>query len=96
MHNSPLEALRSRRWFKLICGASFQYLPAIRNLALVYTLAGVDCIDMAPDPAVIRAAKEGIAVAKSLNPNLVSPLIMVSFNSGEDHHFLKAKFEATA
>jgi len=96
MHNSPLEALRSRRWFKLICGASFQYLPAIRNLALVYTLAGVDCIDMAPDPAVIRAAKEGIAVAKSLSPNLVSPLIMVSFNAGEDPHFRKAKFEATA
>ncbi len=93
---SPLNSLRSHQWFKLICGASFQHLPAIRNLALVYTLAGVDCIDMAPDPAVIRAARAGIAVAKSLSKNPNSPLIMVSFNAGEDPHFRKAKFESTA
>jgi len=90
---SPLSSLRSHRWFKLICGASFQHLPAIRNLALVYTLAGADCIDMAPDPAVIRAAKDGIKMAKLLDQNVVSPLIMVSFNAGEDPHFRKAKFD---
>jgi Fe-S-cluster-containing hydrogenase component 2 len=90
---SPLSSLRSHRWFKLICGASFQHLPAIRNLAFVYTLAGADCIDMAPDPAVIRAAKAGIEVAISLDKNLIPPLIMVSFNAGEDPHFRKAKFD---
>ena len=92
MNNFALESLRSHRWFKLICGASFQHLPSIRNLALVYTLAGADCIDMAPDPAVITAAKAGIEVAKLLDPNANSPLVMVSFNAGEDPHFRKAKF----
>ncbi|AFY74876.1 Fe-S-cluster-containing hydrogenase subunit [Synechococcus sp. PCC 7502] len=91
---SPLDSLRSHQWFKLICGASFQHLPAIRNLALVYTLAGNDCIDMAPDPAVIRAAKEGIKVAQKLDKRASSPLIMVSFNAGEDPHFRKAKFSS--
>jgi Fe-S-cluster-containing hydrogenase component 2 len=91
---SPLDSLRSHQWFKLICGASFQHLPAIRNLALVYTLAGADCIDMAPDPAVIRAAKAGIEAAKVLDKSARSPLIMVSFNAGEDPHFRKAKFDS--
>jgi Fe-S-cluster-containing hydrogenase component 2 len=48
---------------------------------------------MAPDPAVIRAAKAGIEVAKSIS-NAHSPLIMVSFNAGEDPHFRKAKFDS--
>lgn len=85
-------ALRSQQWFKLICGASFQHLPAIRNLALVYTLAGADCIDMAPDLAVIKAAQAGIAAAIALKPTVRPPLIMVSFNAGEDPHFRKAQF----
>ncbi|MDX2256666.1 MAG: LdpA C-terminal domain-containing domain [Pseudanabaenaceae cyanobacterium bins.39] len=89
-----LEALRSRRWFKLICGASYQHLPAIRHLALVYTLAGADCIDMAPDPATIAAARQGITAALNLQPDLKAPLVMVSFNDGEDPHFRKAFFNA--
>ncbi len=94
MSNFALESLRSHRWFKLICGASFQHLPAIRNLALVYTLAGADCIDMAADPAVIRSARAGIEAAKLLDKDARSPLIMVSFNAGEDPHFRKAKFDS--
>jgi Fe-S-cluster-containing hydrogenase component 2 len=110
LSNSPLDSLRSHRWFKLICGASYQHLPSIRNLALVYTLAGADCIDMAPDPAVIRAAREGIAIAHNImitqNSDFsdrnsfsklapnASPWVMVSFNDGEDPHFRKAVFEA--
>jgi len=95
-----LEALRSNQWFKLICGASYQHLPAIRNLALIYTLAGADCIDMAPDPATIAAAREGIAAAIAVNVNMNvnvkmrSPLVMVSFNDGEDPHFRKAFFDS--
>ena len=88
-----IEALRSRQWFKLICGASYQHLPAIRHLALVYTLAGADCIDMAPDPATIAAARDGIAAALQINPQISPPLVMVSFNDGEDPHFRKAFFD---
>jgi Fe-S-cluster-containing hydrogenase component 2 len=87
-----IEALRSHQWFKLICGASYQHLPAIRHLALIYTLAGADCIDMAPDPATIAAARDGIAAAIDLGATR-SPLVMVSFNDGEDPHFRKAIFD---
>ena len=76
-----LESLRSHQWFKLICGASYQHLPAIRNLALIYTLAGANCIDMAPDPATIAAAREGIAAAIEVNVNVKmrSPALIKSF-----------------
>jgi Fe-S-cluster-containing hydrogenase component 2 len=104
--SKPLDSLLTSQWFKLICGASYQHLPAIRNLALVYTLAGADCIDMAADPAAINAAREGIAVALNLDnlANLsnwgseeryiTSPWVMVSINDGEDPHFRKAEFDA--
>ncbi|MEA5472092.1 circadian clock protein LdpA [Spirulina sp. 06S082] len=95
---SPLDSLKSGRWFKLICGASFQHLPAIRSLALAYTLAGVDCVDVAADPAVIEAAKEGFAIARQIADAANQgnrPWLMVSLNDGEDPHFRKAEFDAT-
>ncbi|MGB7084077.1 MAG: LdpA C-terminal domain-containing domain [Phormidesmis sp.] len=61
---SPADSLRSGHWFKLICGASYQALPAVRNLTLAYALAGADCIDVAADPAVVAAAKAGLAAAE--------------------------------
>jgi Fe-S-cluster-containing hydrogenase component 2 len=88
-----ITSLRSRRWFKLICGASYQDLPMIRHLALIYTLAGADCIDMAPDLVAIAAARSGIEAAIKLDETARSPLVMVSFNDGEDPHFRKAFFD---
>jgi Fe-S-cluster-containing hydrogenase component 2 len=87
----PLLSLRQGHWFKLICGASFQHLPAIRTLSLVYALAGADCIDVAADPAVIHAADEGIAAAQSIQARPI--WLMVSLNDGEDPHFRKASFD---
>ena len=66
MQTYPLHSLSEGSWFKLICGASYQHLPAVRSLALVYSLAGADCIDVAADPAVIAAAREGIEAALEL------------------------------
>lgn len=96
--SSPLRSLQNGHWFKLICGASYQHLPAIRNLALVYSLAGADCIDVAADPAVIRAALQGIEAAQAWlreqkKEPLASPLLMVSLNDDEDPHFRKAVFD---
>ncbi|MDJ0690411.1 MAG: LdpA C-terminal domain-containing domain [Xenococcaceae cyanobacterium MO_188.B32] len=99
----PLHSLEEGHWFKLICGASFQDLSAVRNLALSYSLAGADCIDVAADPAVITAAKEGIAAACQ-QANIArkkgfswrgTPWLMVSLNDGEDPHFRKAEFNPT-
>ena len=97
----PLRSLKKGNWFKLICGASYQNLPAVRNLTLAYTLAGADCIDVAADSAVIAAAKEGIQVAANLVTHSQQqgftrqglPWLMVSLNDGEDPHFRKAEFE---
>lgn len=99
-HYQPLNSLKGGHWFKLICGASFQHLPAVRNLTLAYTLAGADCIDVAADPAAIAAAKEALQVASTIqaqtqNPRFGGqglPWLMVSLNDGEDPHFRKAEF----
>ncbi|GAB1538284.1 LdpA C-terminal domain-containing domain [Scytonema sp. NUACC21] len=98
----PLRSLKEGHWFKLICGASFQHLPAVRSLTLAYTLAGADCIDVAADPSVIAAAKEGLQIASELASRSgeqlgfgwgeKKPLLMVSLNDGEDPHFRKAEF----
>ncbi|QOV22104.1 circadian clock protein LdpA [Anabaenopsis elenkinii] len=101
---APLQSLKAGNWFKLICGASYQHLPAVRSLTLAYTLAGADCIDVAADPAVIAAAQEGLQVAKSLVKDAKQrgygyqgniPFLMVSLNDGEDPHFRKAEFNSS-
>ena len=100
---NPLLSLKEGRWFKLICGASFQHLPAVRSLTLAYTLAGADCIDVAADPAVIVAAQAGLQAAEILGAAARKrgflyqgrPLLMVSLNDGEDPHFRKAEFDST-
>jgi Fe-S-cluster-containing hydrogenase component 2 len=92
--HSPLQSLVAGHWFKLICGASYQDLPTIRDLALTYTLAGVDCIDVAADRAVIVAAQEGREIAQKIAQfgQKRQPWLMVSLNDGEDPHFRKAVF----
>jgi Fe-S-cluster-containing hydrogenase component 2 len=103
LHN-PVHSLETGSWFKLICGASFQHLPAVRNLVLAYALAGADCIDVAADPAVVLTAKLALEKAqrlaiRGLSPNPATspnPLLMVSLNAGEDPHFRKAIFDADA
>ena len=100
--HDPIKSLEKGNWFKLICGASFQHLPAVRNLVLAYTIAGADCIDVAADRAVIKAAREAIELANQLIEVATSrgfearkrkPLLMVSLNDGEDPHFRKAEFD---
>lgn len=101
----PLDSLQAGCWFKLICGASYQDLPAIRNLALAYAIAGADCVDVAADPAVVAVVKEAFSVVSQLRNSelffaqfgfempLELPLLMVSFSDGEDPHFRKAQFD---
>ncbi|XP_023876588.1 uncharacterized protein LOC111989011 isoform X3 [Quercus suber] len=87
--SSPLESLRKGNWVKLICGASFEDVVDIRNLSLVYTLAGVDCIDCAADLAVVSAVNDGIESARDI-VGLRRPWVMISVNDDEDLHFRKA------
>lgn len=87
----PLRSLDDGTWFKLICGASSHDSPSVRNLSEVYTLAGADCIDVAADPAILSAAREGIerAVVRGAH----RPLLMASVNDAVDVHFRKAYFD---
>ncbi|KAK9724942.1 hypothetical protein RND81_05G110700 [Saponaria officinalis] len=89
---SPHDSLKMGTWVKLICGASFEDLIDIRNLSLVYTLAGVDCIDCAADASVVSAVNEGIEAAMDIVP-LRKPWVMISVNDDEDLHFRKAAFD---
>lgn len=66
---------------------------------MLYALAGVDCIDVAADVAVVIAARQGLADAARLAPALDhnwpgAPWLMVSLNDSDDPHFRKAHFEA--
>ncbi|XP_077218656.1 uncharacterized protein LOC143852820 isoform X2 [Tasmannia lanceolata] len=88
----PDESLRKGNWVKLICGASFEDVVDIRNLSLVYTLAGVDCIDCAADASVVNAVGEGIEAAREIVP-IRKPWVMISVNDDEDLHFRKAEFD---
>jgi Fe-S-cluster-containing hydrogenase component 2 len=90
---SPEQALRSGRWVKWIGGASNQDLAAIEDLAGVYTLAGVHCLDVAADPAVVAAARRGMAWACARGA--LRPWLMVSLSDGADPHFRKAWFDPT-
>ncbi len=74
----------------------------MRNLTLAYALAGADCIDVAADPAVVAAAKAGLAAAEKIAGEQANrhdqhswqrPWIMVSMSAGEDPHFRKAWFD---
>jgi hypothetical protein len=60
----PTTALASGCWVKWIGGASNQDLAAIEDLAGIYALAGVHCLDVAADPAVVAAARRGVALAE--------------------------------
>ncbi|XP_066362975.1 uncharacterized protein [Miscanthus floridulus] len=93
-HPPQVAALRRGDWVKLICGASFEDAADVRNLSLVYTLAGVDCIDCAADASVVGAVNEGIDVAASIVPEVQRPWVMISVNDDcRDLHFRKAEFD---
>ncbi|MGB3135716.1 MAG: LdpA C-terminal domain-containing domain [Nodosilinea sp.] len=62
----PHQSLQVGQWVKLICGASYQDMPTVRRLVMLYAMAGVDCIDVAADGAVVAAARQGLEDAAKL------------------------------
>ena len=86
------EALSQGTWVKLICGASNQDLPAISDLCAVYATAGVHCIDVAADAAVVYAARQALDWAEKFQG--VRPWLMISLSDGKDEHFRKAWFDS--
>lgn len=96
----PEQALSCGGWVKIIAGASNQDLESIEDLAGIYALARVHCIDVAADPAVVAATRRGVEAARRLHQAAPgtsrpwrSPWLMVSLSDGEDPHFRKAWFD---
>ncbi len=79
-----VRALDERRFFKLIGGGSFTEGDKIAQLSNIYSRAGVDCIDIAPDAALIETVWR--AVQSVQGPK---PVIMVSIPLDADPHFRK-------
>ena len=85
------EALKKGRWVKLICGASNQDLPSISDLCALYATAGVHCIDVAADAAVVYAARQALDWVEKHQGK--RPWLMISVSDGKDAHFRKAWFD---
>ena len=83
-------AMASGTWVKLICGASNDDLPAISDLCALYAAAGVHCVDVAANTAVVLAARKGLDWVETMYGK--RPWLMVSINDGKDVHFRKASF----
>ncbi len=93
---APEQALAAGHWVKWIGGASNQDLAAIEDLAGIYALAGVHCLDLAADPAVVAAARRGLAWAEQQRGRPWGPerpWLMLSLSDGADPHFRKAWFD---
>ena len=105
-HHRSYSSLSRGDFVKIICGASNNDVPLVRNLCYVYTLAGVDCIDISADSAIVSAANEGISSAyRDYSSELLShssssssspPRLMISVNDDDsDPHFRRAQFDPT-
>jgi ferredoxin len=79
-----LAALADRRYFKLICGASFRDGPMVEAMTSWYGAAGAHAVDIGPHPTLLPAVRAGLA---TLPPDAVAPLVMVSFDLDGDPHF---------
>jgi len=78
------------RFFKFIGGANLRDTSKVEVLAALYTLAGASILDVAAEPAVVAAARRGIARAAELRqpgwPVHPDPVIMVSVTLSGDRH----------
>lgn len=86
MHPDIRQVLESRRFFKLICGASYRNRDFIARLARIYASAGAHVIDVGARPELVQAVRQGLQEATPPEGKL--PLIMVSIGINQDVHFL--------
>jgi len=89
MHPAIVQVLQERRFFKLICGASYRNADFVSTLARIFAEAGAHAIDVGARPELVQAARAGIAAAKV--PQTGLPLIMVSVGINQDLHFLRVE-----
>lgn len=97
-YNELRSILQEQRLFKLVCGAGNEDAEEVYNLALVYTLAGCNMIDLSAKANVVKACSEGIDKAMEIAPSIgieikSRPFIMVSVGLKGDPHVRKASID---
>jgi len=91
-----IKALREKRMFKLICGATYSDFEAIVKYSQIFTRAGAHIIDIAAHPTIVSATKEGIE--KAGVPKDKEPAIMVSLSLDhkQDPHFRRIELKESS
>ncbi len=96
--SGAVSALEKGSFVKLICGAANTNAKRVERLALVYSLSGVEVIDVSSSQEIIYAAKTGIKKAYEFYkqspkkfPRYNEPALMVSLDIRGDLHFRKVK-----
>jgi ferredoxin len=87
------DALAAKQYFKLICGGSFTDLAKVSALTSLYSQAGIDCIDIAPDETVLSTVD---TVLNALPKGCPAPMVMVSLPLDPDPHFRKIELDNPA
>jgi Fe-S-cluster-containing hydrogenase component 2 len=82
--------------FKIICGAGNENLDQVYKLAMVYTLAGADILDISANVEVVKSCMAGIDHAFSLQDTFnieieKFPFVMISLGMPGDPHVRKAR-----
>jgi len=91
--------LLEHRYFKVVCGAGNEDPEEVRQLAIVYTLAGANGIDVSANVDVVKSCMAGIDKAYELAPLLgrkieTRPFVNVSVGLKGDPHVRKASIDA--
>jgi ferredoxin len=90
------QILAQGRFFKMVCAAGNEDAREVKNLALVYTLAGANGFDVSARVEVVQATVQGIDRAFALAGKLGAaiphrPFITVSVGLKGDPHMRKAR-----
>jgi len=92
------QILAERQCFKLVCGAGNEDAEEVRKLAIIYTLAGANILDLSANVEVVKAARKGIEAAYGIAATLgkeikTRPYLNVSIGLKGDHHVRKARID---
>jgi Fe-S-cluster-containing hydrogenase component 2 len=91
-----IKALRERRMFKLICGATYSDFNSVARYAEIFARAGAHIIDISAHPTVVTAAKEGILRAGIMSDKHPAIMVSLSLDHQHDPHFRRVALTESA
>ncbi len=82
-----IKALRERRMFKLICGATYSDFNAVARYSEIFAKVGAHLIDICAHPTVVSAAREGILRSGVSTEKFPAIMVSLSLDHQQDPHF---------